>query len=468
MKNLNKLAAILCSVVLCASIAFAPVAAFAADGDGSGIADQLNAAANGNGTSSDSSEASGESAGEPADQQATETNLDYVIDEDGVLSAGDVTKYNLAAQKLAATYNVGVYYFTTKDLAGHSKAEDYADAIVSHFGLDAKTSQGCVVFLLCVNEGEYALCSYGKTSSSSGAFSNQQLDKLNNDVFPYLGRADWSGSMTTYFGDAEQMLKGGDPNATSDVKYNGTYVTDNYGVFSDEQRATLEAKATELAQKYNMGVYLLVVDKMNGLDSPSQAERTNFATSFYRANHLGLGKDQDGVMFALAIDSRDYVTIAKGQGSYSFSDEGIAAMEDDARSYLGDNEWYEGCKAYYDRIGEQLEYFAAKGEPWKEPDPFSLVLKLLAMLGIPAGIAGSVVSGDKRAMKTAREKSEASNYLEQGSFELTQSYDQFVNTTLAVTPIPKNEDKGGDSGFGGGGWGGGGGGGFSSSGGGKF
>ena len=70
-------------------------------------------------------------------------------------------------------------------------------------------------------------------------------------------------------------------------------------------------------------------------------------------------------------------------------------------------------------------------------------------------------------MKTAREKNEASNYLVEDSFVLTASTDTFVNTTLAVTPKPKNEDSDG-GGFGGGGWGGGGGGGFSSSGGGKF
>ncbi|HAM15327.1 MAG TPA: hypothetical protein DCP91_05625 [Eggerthellaceae bacterium] len=249
----------------------------------------------------------------------------------------------------------------------------------------------------------------------------------------------------------------------------GTYVFDDQGVLSSSDFSALEAKGAEYAAQYNMGVYLLVVDKMNGLDNPTSAQRTNFATSFYRANDLGLGSGKDGIMLVLAVKSRDYVTIAYGQGSYSFSDEGIAAMEEAVKDELSSDDWVDGAEAYYGKIGEQLEYYSVKGEPWTEPDPLSAILKILAIFGIPAGAAFSKVNGEKSAMKTAREQTGATNYLDAGSFELTHSDDQFVDTSLVVTPKPKEEESSsGGGGFGGGGWGGGGGGGFSSSGGGKF
>ena len=64
-------------------------------------------------------------------------------------------------------------------------------------------------------------------------------------------------------------------------------------------------------------------------------------------------------------------------------------------------------------------------------------------------------------MKTAREQTEASNYLDRDSLSLSVSNDEFVTTTLAVVPIPKKEEGGGGgfSDMGGG---------FSGSGGGKF
>lgn len=388
----------------------------------------------------------------------------YVIDESALMSQSDVERLNAMAKDLESKQKVKALYVTVDSLQGYSGAASFAEDFIDAYRVASYDSGGCVVFMLCVNEGQFALVSDGDASNT---LSDETLDHLSNEVNPYLGRSDWAGAGETFFDDVSQTLQGQQANSVSSVSYNGTYVTDDYGLFSDEQRAALEAKATKLAQDYNMGVYLLVVDNM-GSQNPTSAQRTNFATSFYRAYDLGLGSGKDGIMLVIAVGSRDYVTIAYGQGSYSFSDEGIEAMEDSVTSYLGGNDWYRGSEAYYDSIGEQLEYYSVQGKPWTEPDPLSLLLKILAILGIPAVVAGGKVSGEKSAMKTAREQSQASSYLERGSFVLTDSRDDFVNTTMTVTPIPKHDDNDGGSSFGGGGWGGGGGGGFSSSGGGKF
>ena len=388
----------------------------------------------------------------------------YVIDQSGLMSQSDVDRLTAKAQDVRDDYAVIPIYLTIESTDDYPDVEHYASDFIDVYHVDEMTANGCIVFVVCVNEGQFALCASGNLEKQ---LDDSTLEYLaSGELNPYLGRGDWAGAGETFFSDVAQTLGGGTANSSSTEAYAGTYVNDNYGLFTDEQRASLEAKATELAQKYNMGVSLLVVDNM-GSQNPTSAERTNFATSYYRANNLGLGSGKDGIMLVIAPGTRDYVTIAYGQGSYSFSDEGIAAMEEAVTDELHDDDWYGGSKAYYEKIGEQLEYYSVKGEPWTEPDFLSFILKILAILGIPAGVAFGKMSGEKSAMKTAREKSEASNYLDYGSFVLTRSDDAFVNTALAVTPIPEKEDSGG-SGFGGGGWGGGGGGGFSSSGGGKF
>ena len=482
MKSLKKLASCLFAIMLGASLMVAPATLAFAD-EASNAADSisltptissedLSGEADAAESVSDAAAAS-ESTSEPsiaineASLQAI-SNGQHVISEDGLVPSSDLDRLNSMAESIENSSQVDAYYITVDSLQGSGSAASFAEEYINAYGLDERSANGCIVFLVCLNEGKYSLVSIGKAADT---FPDDVLEHLDKDLFPYLGRSDWSGAAETFFGDVEQTLRGEKANATSDVKYNGTFVTDAYGLFSDSQRATLEAKATELAETYNMGVYLLIVDKMNGLDNPTQAQRTNFATSFYRANNLGLGSGRDGIMFVIAVDSRDYVTIAYGQGSYSFSDEGVAVMEDAIREKLADNRWYDGCEVYYDKIGEQLEYYSIKGEPWTEPDFISFVLKILAILGIPAGVAFSSVRRQEDAMFTAREKTEASNYLVRNSLVLTQSTDQFSHTTHVVTPIPQHESSssgGGGSSFGGGGWGGGGGGGFSSSGGGKF
>ena len=483
MKSLKKLASCLFAIMLGASLMAAPATMAFADEASNAAADAISqnpgvTAENLEGstesqTTAEATENIANQASGPSVVVVNSTvqdsiaNGSRVIDEDSLLTNDQVQTLNAMAPAIESKYKVAPFYVTVESLQGMAGAAEYAEDYVNAYKLDEITDNGCVVFLVCLNDGKYSLTALGNCADT---FDDNTLNYLSTDLFPYLGRSDWSGAGETFFGDVEQTLAGGKANATSDVKYNGTFVTDDYNLFSDEQRATLEAKATELAQKYNMGVYLLIVDKMNGLDNPTQAQRTNFATSFYRANNLGLGSGRDGIMFVIAVDSRDYVTIAFGQGSYSFSDEGVAAMEDAIREELGSNEWFDGCEVYYDKVGEQLEYYSVKGEPWHEPDLISFVLKILAILGIPAGVAFSSVRRQEDAMFTAHEKTEASNYLVRGSLVLSESTDQFSHTTHVVTPIPQHESSSSDGGssFGGGGWGGGGGGGFSSSGGGKF
>ena len=243
-----------------------------------------------------------------------------------------------------------------------------------------------------------------------------------------------------------------------------TYVFDGRGLFTSSEYQELEQKAESLAKQYGMGVYFLTTDTMGGMSNPSSDERTRYATKYYMDHSLGLGQGKSGIMFVVAADSRDYVTIAYGQGSYSFSDSGINAIEEHVTDYLGDDDWYGAAEAYYDDVSGQLAYYEQHGEPGQPLDLIDYILRFGAIVLIPLIIALMVVGGWKRAMLTAQEKNEASDYLDQSSLVLTVSTDDFINSAVVATPRADDEKSSG----GGGGWGGGGGGGFSSSGGGKF
>lgn len=250
------------------------------------------------------------------------------------------------------------------------------------------------------------------------------------------------------------------------------YVRDEYGVLSTSDRSDLESQAEAMASKYNIGVYLLVVD-----DVGSQSARS-YAKSYYKDNDLGVGQLKAGILFLIAVDSRDYVTITYGDaggktipdagGVDAFTDARIQNMENDILKYLRNDDWTGAAKVYYQDAEETLAYLAANGEPMnnyrlnnsssQEEDEsdglFAKLLGILAAIGIPAGVAGAKVSGEKKAMKTAREASEASSYLQRGSLELSVSNDQFVNSTVVAAPIPKHDDDDDDRGAFGGGFGG--------------
>ena len=239
----------------------------------------------------------------------------------------------------------------------------------------------------------------------------------------------------------------------------GTYVFDEYGVLDASEFKSLESHAEQLASDYNQGVYLLFTSDM-GTSNPTDSQRNNFARSYYENNKLGVGANKQGIIFVVAVKSRDYVTVKKQISGDPFSNEGVDALEERVTDCLHDNDWSGAAKTYYDTVDEQLAYYATTGEQWTEPNPISFILKVLATLGIPAFVAGRIVNGEKNAMMTAKERDEASDYLERNSLTLTVSTDNFVNTSLVATPRPKESSSGGGwSDMGGG---------FSGSGGGKF
>lgn len=244
------------------------------------------------------------------------------------------------------------------------------------------------------------------------------------------------------------------------------FVFDLYGALTPSEQDALEAKAREIADNYDMGAYVLITGTMDGLANPTPSQRTSFATSFYRLHDLGLGNGKDGIMLAVAIDSRDYVTIAYGQGSYAFSDKGIQVMEDDVTSYLGDDLWFEGAQAFYTQVSDQLAYYQRTGRA-EEPTSLTaggVATSIIAIVAVSALVAFFVVRRERRIMRNAQMRDDAREYVDRNSVQLTAATNDLVNTTMVVVPIPKSNHGS----LGGGGWGGGGGGGFSSSGGGKF
>lgn len=75
---------------------------------------------------------------------------------------------------------------------------------------------------------------------------------------------------------------------------------------------------------------------------------------------------------------------------------------------------------------------------------------LVAALVIAAIVAGGIVVSEYRAMKTARTRSEATEYLESGSLHVLAARDDFVTANVVATPLPRADDHDGDGpGFGG-------------------
>ena len=239
-----------------------------------------------------------------------------------------------------------------------------------------------------------------------------------------------------------------------------TYVRDHYQLLSDSTLQSMEAEAESLSDTYKCDVYLTIVDDLGSYTSSRQ-----FAEAYWNYYDLGRGTNKDGIMFLIAVDSRDYVTITHGQGTTGgitiFTDYRIEQIEDAIVEELKGNNWVAGCEAYLEKATETFEFYTEHGEPWdSNNDPenawIALLIKILVTILVPLLIAAAICALWASQMKTARLATEASSYLERGSLVLTRQTDHFLRTTRVVTKIEKSDSSSGgggstvsDSGFGG-------------------
>ena len=221
----------------------------------------------------------------------------------------------------------------------------------------------------------------------------------------------------------------------------GSYVLDDYGLYDSSTRQELEQSASQLASTYGVAPYLVVVD-----DIGSQTVRS-FAESYWLDHELGIGSDASGIMFLIAVDSRDYVTITHGTGIYAFTDYGIEQLEDAVVSYLGDDEWEDAAECYYEQCSSILAFCADKGEPFdSHNDPAARVMALGMAFAIALLLALAVAFIVRRILKgqlkSVAAGSSAAGFLA-GSVVLTAQQDVFTGSHVSVVPLPKNDDNGG-------------------------
>lgn len=195
----------------------------------------------------------------------------------------------------------------------------------------------------------------------------------------------------------------------------------------------------------------LVRDECGVFDADTLADLEEQAES--ASDGHGYGDEQSGILFLLAVGSRKYVTITYGEGVTAFTDYRIEQQEDEIVPQLSDEEWADAAYTYIDMCDDALDYYADHGEPIDVDNDIGLEDLLIAMI-FPLGISAFICLILYHRMKTARQKTEADEYMP--GFTLRVKRDRYTHTTRERTydpPQKESNSSGGSSvdsdGFGG-------------------
>ena len=231
-----------------------------------------------------------------------------------------------------------------------------------------------------------------------------------------------------------------------------TAIQDDAGLLVAEEIRSLEEKATEIKDVYDVQAVILTVNSLNGFRAQ------DFADDYY--DHAGYG--DNGVLFLLAMAEHEWYISTSGTVIYALTDYGIQRIGEETVSYFAEELWYDGFAYFLDTLPTYLEalkdgtpidgyadysgdyYHGDQEEILYYEEEFTPYFPFSLLCGIV--VSSIVVLIMRLCMFTRRPQRCASAYIKEGSWKLTQHRDIFLYSN--VTKVRKeepSEDSGGGS-----------------------
>lgn len=230
-----------------------------------------------------------------------------------------------------------------------------------------------------------------------------------------------------------------------------SYIADDAGLLYSDEAAALEEKAANLSATYGIDAVILTIDSLGGVSAQ------DYADDYYDHN----GYSEDGVLFLLAMEEREWYISTCGTVIYALTDYGIQQLGEGILSYLSDGSWYDGFDFFLDRLPYYLDAYGAgtpvdgyadySGDYYhgqqdevvyypQEKEP-SFLLSLL--IGLAAG--GIAIAVMRTMMNTKRAQRGASAYMKEGSWNLSMYRDIFLYSNVSKTRRQQSSSSGGGS-----------------------
>ena len=226
------------------------------------------------------------------------------------------------------------------------------------------------------------------------------------------------------------------------------YVVDSADLIFDANEEELEAQLKGVSEEIGMDVVVVTTNTLDGKTPEA------YADDYYDYN----GYADDGCLFLISMEDRDWHISTKGYAITCITDYGIGVLEEECVGSLSNGDYYIACskygklvKEFYNEAKTGIPYDTNNyytdengntiGAPEKKSVAKGLFISLVAAL-IIAFVIMSIVKSSYKPVKFNRS---AANYLVDGSLKVTQSYEHFLYSNVTKTARSDSSSGGGSS-----------------------
>jgi len=218
-------------------------------------------------------------------------------------------------------------------------------------------------------------------------------------------------------------------------------VHDMEGLITPEQAAALDKKLEGIEQKHNVRVVVMTVpkDSRTGTEKGIKAFADDVLNKYYRdeANNNG------SIMLVICPSARKWAVTTDNNMRQRITDEnGFPAIKEVFLDEIKDHkdDYNAAFNNYADKVDELLTYYEAEGEPWDPANEFSIMGLILGAL-CSFGLGYLFVSYLRGRMSNVQHVSQADDYLDRNSVNITHQSDTFLRTTVSRTKRERSESR---------------------------
>lgn len=212
-------------------------------------------------------------------------------------------------------------------------------------------------------------------------------------------------------------------------------------LLSDSEEEDIEGRLVSIAEDHGHDVIVFTTESMGGLTKEEYTEKLR--------DDLDAGIDGSGMIFLVAMDERKFDIYAFGtMRSDIFPDAVRDGLADDLKPYLSDGDYYSAFAQYADRCRSEIEYVAENGpnQSYQDMEGEPTFGTYAIAVGVAFVIAVIIMLVMKSGMKTTRPEYQANGYIRKNSFDLKESRDIFLYSSIVRTKRAENNNSGSDSG----------------------
>ena len=204
---------------------------------------------------------------------------------------------------------------------------------------------------------------------------------------------------------------------------------------SAEEYTQIEQELKDISAEYNCNVCIVSLNKEQSLPAQEAAD------ALYKANELG----ENGILLYVNSYSRDWAITTHGLAIDAFTEDGQKYIRDQVLPLFSKGEYAQAYKAFATLSSDFLKQ-AKTGKPYDKGNlpkpPMGVPVHwILIDVVVAIGAAYAIAVHRRSSLKSVKAKTDAQEYLVEGSFNLLRKKDTFLETKTTSRHIERNSSQ---------------------------